>query len=81
MTNSEARKRIQAATRQPQPLTDHERAILLAPCECGHTINDHGTLTPCWGCDEENRQCATDFEALLVERVEHIVAGRSGGVA
>lgn len=54
-------------------LTDAEREALLTPCECGHTINNHGSL--CWVCADDGRptDCTADFEALLVERVAGIV--------
>jgi hypothetical protein len=58
-------------------LSDAERAILLAPCACGHTINDHGSMIPCWLCEDEGGSCAVTFEALLCERVARIVTGRS----
>lgn len=57
-------------------LTETERAILLEPCTCGHTINDHGSLIACWVCGEDGGDCKTDFEDLLVERVDQIVAAR-----
>lgn len=58
-------------------LTTAERAILLQPCECGHSINDHGSAVTCWMCSDEGREdCAHRFEALLCERVGRIVAGR-----
>lgn len=63
-------------------LTDAERTVLLEPCVCGHTINDHGTLSPCWMCDEEGEgDCSTPFEALLVERIETIVQRDAKGLA
>lgn len=53
-------------------LSDADRAALLVPCECGHTINDHGSL--CWLCSEESEHgCQRDFEALLIERLAGIV--------
>lgn len=61
-----------------EQLTDTERAILLAPCGCGHTINDHGSLVACWLCEEDGGECSTTFEDLLVERVGVIVAARTG---
>ena len=30
------------------PLTDAERAILLTPCACGHSPNEHGEMLGCW---------------------------------
>ena len=50
-------------------LTDPQRALLLTPCGCGHTLEDHGSLTPCWRCEENGAACTRDFEALLVERI------------
>ena len=50
-------------------LTDPQRALLLTPCGCGHTLEDHGSLTPCWRCEENGAACARDFESLLVERI------------
>lgn len=60
-------------------LSDNERAVLLGPCDCGHTINDHGELVACWACEDEEQSlaCVTNFEALLVERVAWIVAERA----
>lgn len=55
-------------------LSDVERATLLVPCECGHTINDHGTW--CWYDDEHYCQCQTSFETLLTDRVATILAAR-----
>lgn len=58
-------------------LTDAERETLLAPCECGHTINDHGSLVPCWMCEDDgDGECSITFEALLVERIDSIVETR-----
>lgn len=57
-------------------LSDAERTLLLTPCKCGHTLNDHGTLVECWRCEDEGAQCAVTFEDLLVERVGRMVAGR-----
>ena len=61
-------------------LTTTERATLLGPCVCGHTINDHGSLATCWTCPEEGKDdCRFHFEDLLVERVGLIVANRVEG--
>ncbi len=57
-------------------LTIDERTALLAPCECGHSINDHGSTVACWSCEDEAEKCRTDFEALLVARVGEMVAAR-----
>lgn len=57
-------------------LDDTERATLLEPCVCGHTINDHGSLVACWLCEEGGDRCGTDFEALLCQRVAVIVSRR-----
>jgi hypothetical protein len=57
-------------------LADTERAILLDPCECGHSINDHGSIANCWMCEEDATACALGFEALLCERIAVIVAAR-----
>lgn len=59
-----------------RPLSDTERATLLAPCECGHTINDHGSAVACWLCEEDERECVVTFEDLLVARVGVIVSAR-----
>lgn len=59
-------------------LTETERTILLDPCACGHTLNDHGSIG-CWYDDTEDLcDCLCDFEALLCERVGRIVAARAG---
>lgn len=50
-------------------LTDPQRAMLLTTCGCGHTLEDHGSLTPCWRCEENGDACTSDFESLLVERI------------
>lgn len=55
-------------------LTDEDRQALLTPCDCGHTINDHGSLIACWRCEDEGGDCSTPFEALLAARLEGIVA-------
>ena len=70
-----------SAVSNERPLSGGERAILLAPCECGHTINDHGGLVECWACSDENRECDRNFEALLVERVGVIVTARTEATA
>lgn len=57
-------------------LSADEREALLAPCVCGHTINDHGSLEACWLCGEEGDHCATNFEDLLCARVDGIVTAR-----
>ena len=57
-------------------LSDAERATLLNPCKCGHTINDHGTYAGCWACADDASECPVTFEALLVERQERIIAAR-----
>lgn len=57
-------------------LTDADREVLLQPCACGHSINDHGSLVACWRCEDDGGECAVTFEALLVERMGVIVAGR-----
>lgn len=57
-------------------LTAEEREALLKPCVCGHTINDHGSLIPCWLCAEDEGECAVDFEALLCVQMAEIVAAR-----
>lgn len=57
-------------------LTSTERATLLEPCVCGHSINDHGSLIPCWTCEDEGRSCELYFEELLCARVAVIVEGR-----
>lgn len=53
-------------------LTDAERTALLVPCECGHTLNDHGSL--CWTCGDNGDECAVDFEDLLCERLAPLLA-------
>ena len=55
-------------------LTDKQRERLLTPCECGHTINDHGSLVACWRCEDEGGECETPFEALLTARIEALLA-------
>lgn len=57
-------------------LTAGEREALLVPCECGHTLNDHGELAGCWACPEENAECSVAFETLLAERLAVVVAAR-----
>lgn len=59
-------------------LNEAEREALLAPCKCGHTINDHGSLVACWTCSDadEGEECDTNFEALLCERVAGLVEAR-----
>lgn len=58
-------------------LAETEVAVLLTPCDCGHTINDHGELAGCWACgDVGNDPCDVSFEALLVARVAAIVDQR-----
>ena len=58
-------------------LTTAERAVLLEPCDCGHDINDHGSMATCWTCSDEGADdCAHHFEELLCERVGRIVAAR-----
>ena len=57
-------------------LTEAEREVLLTPCACGHTINDHGTYAACWTCEDNEGDCDTPFEALLVERIEAILTAR-----
>ena len=69
MTTPTDRERVVTAR-----LSDVERAALLNPCKCGHTINDHGTW--CWYDDEYDCQCQTTFETLLVDRVATILAAR-----
>jgi hypothetical protein len=59
------------------PLSDNERAVLLEPCDCGHTINDHGNLINCWPCDELGNQCGTNFEDLLAERMTRMINNRT----
>jgi hypothetical protein len=59
-------------------LSDGERAVLLTPCGCGHSINDHGSLIACWRCEDDGSgDCSASFESLLVERVAVIVAAAS----
>lgn len=53
-------------------LTDADIATLLTPCECGHTINDHGELAGCWACGDGGGDCRVSFEALLTRAVEAI---------
>lgn len=75
---------LAAAVRLPQPATtvklnDDERSTLLIPCECGHTINDHGSLISCWICwdeGDEEKVCTKSFEDLLVERIESVITSR-----
>lgn len=55
-------------------LTQAQRDLLLAPCDCGHTINDHGGLVECWRCEDEGDECAVTFEAILSERIARMVA-------
>ncbi|HET7405539.1 MAG TPA: hypothetical protein VFJ21_00180 [Mycobacteriales bacterium] len=55
-------------------LTDKQRERLLTPCECGHTINDHGSLVACWRCEDEGGDCSTPFETLLAARIEALLA-------
>lgn len=57
-------------------LSAEDREVLLTRCVCGHSINDHGSLVPCWLCEDEGGVCALSFESLLAERVGRIV-GRS----
>ena len=57
-------------------LTDADREVLLQPCACGHSINDHGSVVACWRCEDDGDECAVTFEALLVERIETIVVAR-----
>lgn len=58
-------------------LTDEERDILLDPCACGHTLNDHGDLGGCWICNETNdRECWVRCEDMFAERAARIVAAR-----
>lgn len=54
-------------------LTQHQRDVLLAPCVCGHTLNDHGGYVACYLCEEDGDECGTPFEELLVERIERLV--------
>lgn len=56
-----------------EQLTDKQRERLLTPCECGHTINDHGSLVACWRCEDEGGDCSTPFETLLVARIEALL--------
>jgi hypothetical protein len=58
-------------------LSGGERYVLLTPCRCGHSINDHGSLIACWLCEEDGGDCSASFESLLVERVAVIVAAAS----
>jgi hypothetical protein len=70
---------LYATTTDPADgLSEDERETLLSPCECGHTINDHGSLATCWACGDEGRDacCRFHFEDLLVERVAVIVSAR-----
>lgn len=55
-------------------LTDEDRAELLRPCACGHTINDHGSLAGCWMCEDEGGDCMVAFESLLLERLNVVIA-------
>lgn len=55
-------------------LSAEDREVLLTRCVCGHSINDHGSLVPCWLCEDEGGVCALSFESLLAERVGRIVA-------
>lgn len=55
-------------------LTEGQRETLLAPCVCGHTINDHGSLVACWLCEDEGSECSVTFEALLAERIAAMLA-------
>lgn len=58
-------------------LTNEERDILLDPCACGHTLNDHGDLGGCWICnDEGDRECWVRCEDMFAERAARIVAAR-----
>jgi hypothetical protein len=70
-------------TEGAEALSDDERAILLRPCACGHTINDHGSLAGCWTCGDMDTgdDCEVHFEDLLIERVGTIVAARAAVVA
>lgn len=62
-------------------LTDIERATLLNPCDCSHTINDHGTLIGCWRCEDDGKECVIRFDDLLVTRVATIVDTRTAAAA
>ena len=73
-----ARAHLAADVSERVELTDGERAVMLAPCECGHDLDDHGGLAGCWACadDVPPRECRVTFEALLIERQERIIAER-----
>lgn len=70
----DARKRVTQPVEGAGVLSDADREALLAPCACGHTINDHGSLAGCWWEDETACECTVSFEAMLAERVATIVA-------
>lgn len=61
-------------------LTEAEREVLLVPCGCGHSINDHGDLAGCWDEEPAPCDCARPFTDLLAERVARIVADRLAAV-
>lgn len=68
-----------------EALLEDERTILLDPCACGHTLNDHGSLAGCWTCGDgyigDDRRCDVSCETLIAERVARIVADRTAALA
>lgn len=66
-----------AASNPAAELTEAERDIVLVPCKCGHTLNDHGDLGGCWTCNDTNdAECWATCEALMLERIGLVVAAR-----
>lgn len=62
-------------------LSPEDRERLLAPCACGHTINDHGTLACCWTCEDNGDECTVTFEDILAERIADLLDQRGKDIA